>query len=103
MHLLLSTLTSKLLPSDLTQPLLIIVRFGNVYLCASFWRANVTGSDSKGGTIVHEATHFLDIAGTEDIVYGQKASQELAKSEPDTAVQNADSHEYFVENNPALA
>ena len=39
--------------------------------------------------------------GTDDIVYGQSSAKSLAKSSPSQAVQNADSHEYFAENNPA--
>ncbi|KAJ1302732.1 hypothetical protein OPQ81_003045 [Rhizoctonia solani] len=77
-------------------------RFPTVYLCGAFWKAPVNGTDSKGGTIVHEGTHFVNIAGTDDYAYGQSGAKSLASSNPDRAIMNADSHEYFVENNPHL-
>ncbi|KAH9478705.1 Peptidyl-Lys metalloendopeptidase [Psilocybe cubensis] len=77
--------------------------FGHVYLCGAFWSAPTTGTDSKGGTIIHESSHFTSNGGTDDNAYGQSACKSLAKSNPDSAVDNADSHEYFSENNPSLA
>ena len=74
---------------------------GTVYLCGAFWDAPTTGTDSKGGTLVHESSHFTDNGGTEDYVYGQSSAKSLASSDPDEAVYNADNHEYFAENNPA--
>ncbi|KAF8652383.1 hypothetical protein AX16_004411 [Volvariella volvacea WC 439] len=77
--------------------------FGHVYLCGAFWAAPNTGTDSRGGTLIHESSHFTANAGTDDHAYGQSACRSLASSSPDTAIDNADSHEYFAENNPALA
>ncbi|KAI0639830.1 peptidyl-Lys metalloendopeptidase [Trametes polyzona] len=77
--------------------------FGHVYLCGAFWSAPLTGTDSKAGTLVHESSHFTRNGGTDDVVYGQSAAKALAKSNPAQAVINADSHEYFAENNPALS
>ncbi|MBT1443220.1 peptidase M35 [Shewanella sp. JM162201] len=71
-----------------------------IYLCNAFWSAPVSGTDSKGGTIVHEMSHFNVVAGTDDIVYGQSGAKNLAQTNPDQAIQNADSHEYFAENTP---
>ncbi|WP_394828437.1 M35 family metallo-endopeptidase [Pendulispora albinea] len=73
-----------------------------VYLCGSFWGAPRTGTDSKAGTIVHETSHFAVVADTDDNAYGQGDCKSLAKSSPSQARANADSHEYFAENNPAL-
>lgn len=73
-----------------------------IYVCKAFWTAPMTGTDSKGGTLVHEMSHFNVVAGTDDHVYGQSGAASLAISDPDLAVQNADSHEYFAENTPAL-
>ncbi len=58
--------------------------------------------DSKGGTIIHEVSHFNAVAGTDDIVYGQSGAKSLAISDPNGATNNADSHEYFAENTPSL-
>ncbi|OBZ68536.1 Peptidyl-Lys metalloendopeptidase [Grifola frondosa] len=74
--------------------------FGIVYLCGAFWQAPTTGTDSQGGTLVHESSHFISNAGTQDYVYGQTAAKSLALSNPSEAIMNADSHEYFAENNP---
>lgn len=71
-----------------------------IYVCGAFWSAPMTGTDSKGGTLVHEMTHFTVVAGTDDWAYGQSAAKSLALSNPTKALDNADSHEYFAENNP---
>lgn len=73
-----------------------------VYLCSAFWRANELGTDSRAGTIIHELSHFNAVAGTDDVVYGQSGAKSLAISNPDQALNNADSHEYFAENTPNL-
>ncbi len=71
-----------------------------IHVCKAFWTAPMTGTDSKGGTLVHEMSHFTVVAGTDDWAYGQVAAGALAGSNPDRAVDNADSHEYFGENTP---
>jgi peptidyl-Lys metalloendopeptidase len=73
-----------------------------IYVCGAFWSAPMTGTDSKGGTLVHEMSHFTVVAGTDDWAYGQTNAANLAKSSPTKALDNADSHEYFAENNPFL-
>ncbi|MBQ0957545.1 peptidase M35 [Ideonella sp. 4Y11] len=72
-----------------------------IYLCGAFWSAPMTGTDSKAGTLIHEMSHFTVVAGTNDWAYGQTAAKALAINNPDRAVDNADSHEYFAENTPA--
>jgi peptidyl-Lys metalloendopeptidase len=74
----------------------------NIYLCKVFWTAPMTGTDSKAGTLIHEMSHFTVVAGTDDYVYGQVNAKNLAISDPNKAVDNADNHEYFAENTPAL-
>lgn len=73
-----------------------------IYVCNAFWSAPMTGTDSKAGTLVHEMSHFNVVAGTDDWAYGQSAAASLAISNPTRALDNADSHEYFAENNPSL-
>lgn len=73
-----------------------------IYVCNAFWSAPLTGTDSKAGTLIHEMTHFNVVAGTDDWAYGKAASASLAISNPARALDNADSHEYFAENTPAL-
>jgi len=72
-----------------------------IYVCKAFWSAPMTGTDSKGGTLVHEMSHFNVVASTDDWVYGQSGAASLAISDPAKAIDNADSHEYFGENTPA--
>lgn len=71
-----------------------------IYLCGAFWTAPVTGTDSRGGTLIHEMSHFDVVASTNDWAYGQTAAKALAISNPAQALDNADSHEYFAENTP---
>ncbi len=71
-----------------------------IYLCRVFWTAPLSGTDSQGGTLIHEMSHFPSVAGTDDFVYGQTGAMSLAVSNPADAVMNADNHEYFAENNP---
>jgi peptidyl-Lys metalloendopeptidase len=73
-----------------------------IYLCGAFWSAPMAGTDSKGGTLIHEMSHFPEVAGTSDWAYGQTAAANLALTDPAKALDNADSHEYFAENNPPL-
>ncbi|CAE6460992.1 unnamed protein product [Rhizoctonia solani] len=75
-------------------------RAGVVHLCPAFWSAPAMGTDSKAGTLIHEQTHFTINGGTRDYTYGQRSCRMLAKSQPDKAVRNADSHEFFAENPP---
>lgn len=72
-----------------------------IYVCKAFWSAPLTGTDSKGGTLIHEMSHFNAVASTDDWAYGQTAAKSLAISNPAKALDNADSHEYFAENTPA--
>ncbi|MCA1248618.1 M35 family metallo-endopeptidase [Massilia sp. MS-15] len=71
-----------------------------VYVCKAFWSAPLTGTDSRGGTLLHELSHFDVVAGTDDHVYGKAGAAEMARSDPARAVRNADSYEYFGENAP---
>ena len=73
-----------------------------IFVCRAFWTAPTSGTDSKGGTLIHETSHFTVTAGTNDVVYGQAGSRSLAISNPDGALNNADSHEYFAENAEGL-
>lgn len=72
----------------------------DIYVCGAFWSAGETGTDSRGGTLVHELSHFTVIAGTRDHAYGQSAARQLAQNDPARAITNADNYEYFSENTP---
>lgn len=70
-----------------------------VYLCEWFInKAELSGTDSRLGAILHELTHVF--AKTEDYnnTYGREQCLELAKREPDKAIINADNYEFYVES-----
>ncbi len=69
-----------------------------IYLDEAFDKAPATGRDSKAGTLCHEMSHFNDVGGTKDHVYGEKNAMELAKKHPDKALNNADNFEYYCES-----
>jgi peptidyl-Lys metalloendopeptidase len=73
-----------------------------IHVCKYFWLAPLAGTDSRGGTLIHEMSHFTVVAGTDDFVYGQDGARNLADDNPDDAIMNADNHEYFAENTPFL-
>jgi peptidyl-Lys metalloendopeptidase len=74
-----------------------------VWVCKAFWAAAPTGTDSRGGTLLHELSHFDVVAATDDHVYGQAGAADMARSAPQRAINNADSYEYFGENTPRQA
>ncbi|TFK72456.1 zincin [Pluteus cervinus] len=82
--------------------------YGIIHLCPRFWRANLTGYDSQAGTLIHEASHFTEVAATKDVknpktnqtYYGYKRCRDLALTKPEDARINADNHQYFAENPP---
>src|SRR4029079_17384056 len=62
-----------------------------IWFCDAFWSAPSTGTDSKAGTVLHE--HTPSDASTDDVTYGQPSCRALAISNPDQAINNADTHE----------
>ncbi|MEM7257664.1 MAG: M35 family metallo-endopeptidase, partial [Pseudomonadota bacterium] len=73
-----------------------------IFICPRFWTAISVGRDSQAGTLIHELTHFFSVNGTSDHAYST-AAVTLANENPQLAVRNADSYEYFAENVPRLA
>lgn len=69
-----------------------------IYVCRAFWAAPNLGRDSRAGTLVHEMSHFNVTAATDDWVYGASGAHSLALSNPTKAIDNADNHEYFAED-----
>ena len=75
----------------------------DIYVCGSFWSTTDIGTNSRAGTIIHEVSHFAIVADTDDHAYGHGDVQHLAYYHPNAAIANADSYEYFAENNGWLA
>ncbi|MES2822780.1 MAG: M35 family metallo-endopeptidase [Pseudomonadota bacterium] len=69
-----------------------------IYLGQKFGNAPVDGYDSTSGTLAHEISHYKTVGDTEDHVYGQAGATELAKTNSDNALNNADNFQYFVES-----
>ena len=77
-------------------------QFGTIYLCGAFWNAPQIGTDTMAGTLIQMSSKFTANGGAVDYVYGQTDAMNLAISNAPHAIFNADNHEYFAENNPAL-
>ena len=62
------------------------------------------GSNSKAGTLIHEATHFTfhTPRGEDHKVFHEQCHQ-LAVDNPFLATTNSDNYEFFAENDPFLA
>ena len=66
-----------------------------VYLGDPFWKDGKEGI-SMGGTIFHELSHFDDIGCTFDFDYGVDQCLYLSIYEPEKALYNASSFEFFI-------
>ncbi len=76
-------------------------RHYNINLCPIFFSSLArTGRDSQSGTLIHELSHFIVVAGTDDLGYGDTNATNLADNDPENAIRNAENHEYFAENSP---
>jgi peptidyl-Lys metalloendopeptidase len=64
-----------------------------IWLCSAFWTAPANGTDSRAGTLVHEHSHAS--AFTDDVAYGEEDCLQLSRKNPEKAVRNADSHEFY--------
>ncbi|KAG6917127.1 hypothetical protein DXG01_003793 [Tephrocybe rancida] len=76
--------------------------FGIVYLCPTFWTLPVKGKESMAGSLVQKSSHFTRNGGAVDYVWTQPLCKELANTNATKAIHNADSYEYFAENDPAV-
>jgi len=76
---------------------------GRVHICPGFSKRPLVGHQSKAGIIVHEWSHFNAIGVTYDHDKTRRASRRLAEWNPDLALENAYSIQYFAENDPPLA
>jgi uncharacterized Zn-binding protein involved in type VI secretion len=68
-----------------------------IFLGDLFWKkCKQNGKPSRHSVIIHELSHFKDIGGTEDVIYGEARCEILAKNHPNLALKNAESFEYFI-------
>ncbi|MFP5285099.1 MAG: M35 family metallo-endopeptidase, partial [Thermoanaerobaculia bacterium] len=100
-----STLNTKTMtfncapPSNCDGTIAYVYKYSpyTIYLCGAYWNLGDKGYDTKAGTIVHEVSHFAVVADTSDYAYGTSACKTLAQNDPNKAIANADSYEYFGE------
>lgn len=79
-----------------------------VYICPEFFslpnmarlRPGQLSSNfgTRAGTIVHEISHFNVVANTDDNCYARDVCSDMAQTDPNSALQNADSYQYFSED-----
>lgn len=92
------TFTVECVPQRCGNGTFALTTHGRDYiaLCAAFFTAQLTGEDSRAGTLLHELTHV--VAGTEDYTYGRTNARKRAAGNPNEAVDNADNYEFFMED-----
>jgi peptidyl-Lys metalloendopeptidase len=79
-----------------------------VHLCPAFFnlpplaalRPGERRSDNgtREGTMVHEISHFIRVADTDDHCYSRSECSAMASNDPQRAIENADSYQYFTED-----
>lgn len=71
----------------------------NVYFCNRFFAGTTpdTGVDSRPGIVIHEMSHFDNVADTIDECSSSAKCETLAGSLPDHAIVSAGNYEYYVE------
>jgi peptidyl-Lys metalloendopeptidase len=60
--------------------------------------ARRSDNGTREGTIVHELSHFVRVADTDDHCYSRSACAEMARTDIRRALDNADSYQYFTED-----
>lgn len=53
---------------------------------------------TREGTLVHEISHFMHVAATEDHCYSRRECSDMAQRDARRAIENADSYQYFTED-----
>lgn len=79
-----------------------------VYVCPSFFNLppltalnpgeRRSDNGTREGTMVHEISHFLEVADTWDHCYSRSECSQMAIDNPGLAIDNADSYQYFTED-----
>jgi peptidyl-Lys metalloendopeptidase len=73
-----------------------------VFVCGYFWRVPTRNCvlDSQPGTLIHEMSHFNNVAGTRDVTYGISNCRTLARNNPAQAITNADNYCFYTDSCP---
>lgn len=91
---------NKTMPDDDPGTLAFVPKgsFSEVFLESGFFDLPVAGANSRGGAIIHEASHQATSARIVDNAYETPQCEDLARASPKMARRNADSLEYFAED-----
>lgn len=57
-----------------------------------------SNNGTREGTIVHELSHFLRVANTDDHCYSRRDCSDMATYDERRAIENADSYQYYTED-----
>ncbi|MCG3267677.1 M35 family metallo-endopeptidase [Yoonia sp. I 8.24] len=60
--------------------------------------ARRSDNGTREGTIVHELSHFIRVADTDDHCYSRSDCADMARTDVRRALDNADSYQYFTED-----
>ncbi len=80
---------------------------GTIYLCPPYFELpslsdatflEVFNSGTRGGTIIHEMSHYDEVGDTADHCYNRDSCGDFARISPNRAAHNADSFQYFAED-----
>jgi len=72
-------------------------RSHQIHLCPWLYQQPL---EVQGNTLIHELSHFDDVAGTRDHVYGDGPARQLALTNPDKALNCAENHGTFAMKRP---
>ncbi|PBC21264.1 hypothetical protein CK226_20745 [Mesorhizobium sp. WSM4311] len=99
---------NKTMPDDDPGTLAFVPKggFSEIFLESGFFDLSDKGADSRGGTIVHEASHQAtsativdtDVTGDGKPDYTIADAEQLARTEPQKARRTANNLEYFAED-----
>jgi len=71
-----------------------------IYICPTFFDTRLIDEAYQAGVVLHEVSHWDIVANTNDYAYGESNCMALADSNPDSAIQNADSYHMFAKYLP---
>ncbi len=60
--------------------------------------ARSSDDGTREGTVVHELSHFIHVANTEDHCYSRRDCSDMASYDAERAIDNADSYQYYTED-----
>lgn len=72
--------------------------FGLPTMTGVFPGSRALENGTQEGTIIHEMSHFEETANTDDLCYSRGDCEAMARTDPNGALRNADSYQYYAED-----